>query len=50
MTVGNLRALLGTSNSEQINQLIKEASKKDGTVTYDRFEEVFSRINSSNTQ
>lgn len=41
VTVGNLRAVLGTDNSENIEQIMKEANtKKDGRISYEKFQEV----------
>lgn len=41
VTVGNLRAVLGTDNSEFIEQLIKKAnSKRDNKIAFDQFKEV----------
>lgn len=41
VTVGNLRAVLGSDNSAYIEQLMKEAdTKKDGRITYAKFQEV----------
>jgi Ca2+-binding EF-hand superfamily protein len=41
VTVGNLRAVLGTNNSENIELLIKAAdTKRDGKITYANFEAV----------
>ena len=46
VTVGNLRAVLGTGNSDYIEKLMKEAdTKRDGRITYDQFKEVLQRWN-----
>jgi len=44
--VGNLRAVLGSDNSEYIEKMMKEADvKRDGRITYDKFKEVLERWN-----
>jgi Ca2+-binding EF-hand superfamily protein len=46
VTVGNLRAILGTKNSDYIEILIKEADqKRDGRIRYGAFQEVLNRWN-----
>lgn len=46
VTVGNLRAVLGTDNSEYIEQMIKAANtKRDNKITYEKFKEVLERSN-----
>jgi Ca2+-binding EF-hand superfamily protein len=46
VTVGNLRAILGTKNSDYIEILIKEADqKRDGRIRYAAFQEVLNLWN-----
>lgn len=46
VTVGNLRAILGTKNSDYIEQVIKEADgSRDGRIRYEAFQEVLNRWN-----
>jgi len=46
VTVGNLRAVLGSDNSEYIEKMMKEAdTKRDGRITYEKFKEVLQRWN-----
>lgn len=46
VTVGNLRAVLGSDNSEYIEGVMKEAdTKRDGRITHDKFKEVLERWN-----
>jgi len=41
VTVGNLRAVLGTENSDYIEKLMKAAdTKHDGRITYEKFKDV----------
>jgi Ca2+-binding EF-hand superfamily protein len=41
VTVGNLRAVLGKDNTENIEQLIKDAdTRRDGKISYENFERV----------
>ena len=48
VTVGNLRAVLGKDNNDNIEQLIKAAdTNRDGTISYDNFEEVVQNYLSS---
>lgn len=44
VTVGNLRAVLGTNNSELIEKMIKEVNK-NGKITHDKFIEVLNSYN-----
>jgi Ca2+-binding EF-hand superfamily protein len=49
VTVGNLRAVLGTDNSENIELLLKAAdTKRDGSITYDNFERVVQNMLAAN--
>jgi Ca2+-binding EF-hand superfamily protein len=48
VTVGNLRAVLGKDNNENIEQLIKAANtNRDGTITYENFERVVQILHTS---
>jgi Ca2+-binding EF-hand superfamily protein len=49
VTVGNLRAVLGTDNSENIELLLKAAdTKRDGRITYDNFERAVQNVLAAN--
>jgi Ca2+-binding EF-hand superfamily protein len=50
VTVGNLRAVLGKDNNENIEQLIKAAdTNRDGKISYENFERVVQNYLSSQT-
>jgi Ca2+-binding EF-hand superfamily protein len=51
VTVGNLRAVLGIDNSDNIELLIKAAdTKRDGRITYENFERVIHNLLASSEQ